>query len=117
MDLLGGIALLLGAQLLGELAARALELPVPGPVIGMALLATGLALRGHVPPGLARAADGLLRFLPLFFVPAGAGVAALSDTFSEAWLPLVAAIVVSTAVALAVTALAVRLVLALGRRR
>ena len=76
-------AILLVAQLIGESLARALQVPVPGPVIGLLLLALGLILGrrfGFVTQGslgetpLGRASDGLLRHLSLLFVPAGVGV-------------------------------------------
>src|SRR5277367_2638639 len=38
-----GFFLLLACQLVGEVLARSLALPAPGPVIGLALLALGLA--------------------------------------------------------------------------
>jgi len=38
-----GFFLLLACQLVGEVLARGLALPAPGPVIGLALLMLGLA--------------------------------------------------------------------------
>ena len=70
-------------QLLGELLARAFNLPLPGPVLGMGLLFLFLLVRGvqargtraqAVPVSLAAAADGLLGHLSLLFVPAAVGV-------------------------------------------
>ncbi len=46
--MLGAITLLLVYQLVGEVVALALELPVPGPVIGMLLLFLTLLARGSV---------------------------------------------------------------------
>jgi hypothetical protein len=51
--MIAGLATLLCCQLIGEALARWLALPVPGPVIGMALLFLALLLRGGqyaVPP-------------------------------------------------------------------
>ena len=45
-------ALIFGCQLIGELIAVATGWPVPGPVIGMALLFVGLLVHGGVPGGL-----------------------------------------------------------------
>lgn len=114
--MLAAIALILLCQLAGELVAVGLALPVPGPVLGMALLATVLALLRRIPAPVDAAADGLLRAMPLFFIPAGVGVLALGDTFRQAWLPIVVALVGSTAFALAVTALVAGGALALSRR-
>ena len=76
--------------------------------MGMALLAIALAAARRVPDGLTLVADVLLRSMPLFFIPAGVGVLALSDTFRAAWLPITVALFVSTLLAIAVTALVMK---------
>ena len=58
--MLGWLTLILCCQLAGELARLATGLPVPGPVIGMVLLFAGLMIKGAVPDGLGKVADGLL---------------------------------------------------------
>ena len=73
MNGLRGLAWLLALQSLGELLARGLKLPFPGPVIGMLLLL--LALRWPlVREPVAACADFLLSHLSLLFVPVGVGV-------------------------------------------
>ncbi len=101
------LTFLLLAQLAGEVIVRALGLPVPGPVIGLILLALIMAWRG-IPPALHETALGLLRNLSLLFVPAGVGVIRQADVLAENWLALSLALVVSTLATLAVTALAFR---------
>jgi holin-like protein len=72
---IGALAALLLCQLAGEALARAFALPIPGPVIGMALLFAALLARGRPEPApLGRTADALLTHLGLLFVPAGVGV-------------------------------------------
>jgi holin-like protein len=93
-------------QFAGEALSRLIGLPVPGPVVGLALLVlAALAL-----PGLQReveeVADLLLRHLSLIFVPAGVGVLQYLDLLRREWLPLLAVVVISTALTLAVSALA-----------
>ncbi|MBL8489801.1 MAG: CidA/LrgA family protein [Rhodocyclaceae bacterium] len=58
--MIAAITLLLLFQLAGEAIALYLALPVPGPVIGMALLFLALALRGgpEAPPPMASARRG-----------------------------------------------------------
>ena len=102
------ITLLLLCQLAGEIVAVAAGLPVPGPVIGMALLFAGLVVRGAVPDGLQVTAGGLLGNLSLLFVPAGAGVMLHLPLLADEWRPVAAAVVLSTVVTIAVTALVVR---------
>ncbi len=98
------IAVLTVCQLAGEAAAKALHLPVPGPVLGMAFLFAGLVWKGRVPEGLGKVADALLSNLSLLFVPAGVGVMLHFKLLAGEWLPLSAALIVSTLLTIGVTA-------------
>jgi holin-like protein len=99
------LALLLLCQLVGEALVVVTGAPVPGPVIGMALLFVGLVLRGGIPDGLGRVADGLLAHLSLLFVPAGVGVMVHLAMLREELLAVTVALVVSTLLTLATTGL------------
>ncbi|HEY6003178.1 MAG TPA: CidA/LrgA family protein [Anaeromyxobacter sp.] len=101
--MLSGFAVLLSFQLAGEVLSRALRLPVPGPVIGMALLLGALELRGSSEDGLRTVANGLLSHLSLLFVPAGVGVILHASRLAAEWLPIAVSLVASTAATLAVT--------------
>lgn len=102
--MIGAFATLLACQLAGEILARALHLPVPGPVIGMVLLFLGLLLRRQsAPPGLAATADALLGNLGLLFVPAGVGVVLYLPLLARDWAPLSLAVLVGTLTAIACT--------------
>src|SRR5256885_4805047 len=68
------LAILLVCQLAGELVARLLRAPVPGPVLGMLLLFVVLSARPRTSAAVENGAQALLRHLSLLFVPAGAGV-------------------------------------------
>ncbi|SJZ94164.1 CidA/LrgA family protein [Consotaella salsifontis] len=83
-------------QLAGELVVAALGLPLPGPVIGMALLFAFLVIRGSVPQGLEQAATGLLSHLTLLFIPASVGVMVHFHRIEEDALSIGIAILVST---------------------
>ncbi|WP_373862941.1 CidA/LrgA family protein [Halomonas halmophila] len=96
--------MLLACQMLGELVARGLSLPVPGPVLGMVILLVGLLVRGGVPDSLRLAGEGLLRYLTLLFVPAGVGLMVHGALIGEELLAIVPTLVGSTALTLAVTA-------------
>jgi putative effector of murein hydrolase LrgA (UPF0299 family) len=104
------LTLLLLCQLAGEAAARVAGLPVPGPVLGLVLLAAIFAWRGGVPDTVAGTATGLLQHLLLLYVPAGVGVMAHVARVEAEALALVVAILASTAATLAVTAAVFRLV-------
>ena len=107
MPVLTGLAWLLLCQTAGELLARLFQLRLPGPVVGMLLLL--LALRWpliHRP--VSAVADALLAHLSLLFVPVGVGVMAHLGLLSQYGLHMLIAIVLSTWIGLAVTALVLR---------
>ena len=106
--MLGALTLLLVFQLTGEVLAQLFALPIPGPVIGMALLFAALALRGGPSPELRDTAQNLLLHLSLLFVPAGVGVMLHFHRIGDEWLPLAASLVGSTVLTIAVTALVLR---------
>ena len=101
-------ALLLGCQLAGEVLSLFLQLPIPGPVLGMLLLFTGLLVKRGVPAPLARVTEGLLEHLSLLFVPAGVGVMLHVSLLSDQWVILSVALGVSTTLTIVVTALVMR---------
>lgn len=115
--MLRGMTVLLVCQLIGEATVRALNVPAPGPVLGMALLFAVLLWRG-APDWLDQVGQGLLRFLPLFFVPAGVGVLNHIQLMRAEWLAIAVALLVSTIITMIVTAGALMLFLRLtgGRK-
>lgn len=113
--MLEALALLLVFQLAGEALSLYFALPIPGPVIGMALLFAGLAWRGGPSQSLRDTAQGMLQHLSLLFVPAGVGVMVHFHRLAGEWLPIVVALFVSTFAAIAVSALVLR-ALAGGRQ-
>ena len=112
--MLVALTVLLLYQLFGEVLVHLLRLPVPGPVVGMLALFLTLVVRGKLPAQLRETANGILQHLSLLFVPAGTGVMVHFARVSGEWLPLVGALLASTALAIAAAALTMR---ALMRRR
>lgn len=106
--MLSALTQLLVLQLLGEVLARGLGLPVPGPVLGMLLLLAVLIWRGGVSHALQGTSQTLLQHLSLLFVPAGTGIMVHLHRVADEWLPLLLALVISTAATLVVTALVMR---------
>lgn len=98
------LTILLAAQLAGEILSRGLALPVPGPVLGMAMLAIALILRPALAQRLHPTTSGLLAHLSLLFVPAGVGVMGHLDKFGRDGLPILLTLIASTALAIAVGA-------------
>lgn len=106
--MIGAITLLLVFQLLGEVISRGLALPIPGPVIGMALLFIALTMRGGPSADLRKTAQAMLQHLSLLFIPAGTSVMLHFQRMSDEWLPLLISLVASTLITIAVTALVLR---------
>lgn len=104
------LTLLVLLQLVGDITAHLTGLPIPGPVIGLALLIALLAWRDRLAGALDATAEGLLSHLSLMLVPAGVGVVAQAALLAAHGTALALVVTVSTLVTLAVTALVFRLV-------
>ena len=85
-----GLTVILLCQLLGEVVARGLGWPLPGPVLGMLFLLVFLSLRDSVAkkvPELGKTLDstgkGLLAHLSLLFIPASVGVVQRLDVLAD----------------------------------
>jgi holin-like protein len=104
---LRGLAWLLALQSIGELLARGLGLPFPGPVVGMILLL--VALRWPlVQAPVAACADFLLSHLSLLFVPVGVGMMTHLSLIGTYGVRILVVLVLSTWIGLAVTAWALQ---------
>lgn len=99
-----GILLLL-CQLAGESIVRALDIPVPGPVLGAILMLGFLAIRRRVPENLGKTSHDLLANFSLLFVPAGTGIILHAARLEAEALALITALIGSTALTIAVAAL------------
>lgn len=98
-----GLTFLIGFQLLGELTVQLLDVPVPGPVVGMLYLFVWLRVRRvGDDAAVVRAGSGLLRHLQLMFVPAGVGVTVYLSDLADSWLPILVAMLGSWLISIAV---------------
>lgn len=111
MIALQGLAILLLLQAAGEALAHALQLPFPGPVLGMILVFPVLQV-ARLRASIQAAADLLLTHLSLLFVPVGVGVITHLDLISTYGIRLFCVIVLSTWIGMAVTAITLRKLLA-----
>jgi holin-like protein len=112
---IGALCLLLGCELAGEALRYAARLPVPGPVMGMLLLAVILIISRRrpsdaigecdPPPALDRVSEFLISNMGVLFVPAGVGVITQASVLRAEWLPILVGVLGSTLVGLVVTAL------------
>ena len=107
--MLSALTQLLIFQLAGEVIARGLNLPLPGPVLGMLLLFVALAVRGGPGHELQTTSQNLLQHLSLLFVPAGTGIMVHLHRVADEWVALLLSLLVSTFATLVITALAMKL--------
>ena len=110
--MLRAFAILLGCQLAGETMARALAVPMPGPVLGLIMLVLLLFAgerRHRVDSAtvddtwLGKVSNGLLAVLGILFVPAGVGVIQNLGVLGQYGAALAATLLVSTVLTLVVT--------------
>lgn len=100
-----GLIILIFFQLIGELIARVLLLPIPGAVLGMVFLFITLLKFRSLYSHLGASAHFLMRWMSLFFIPAGVGVVALLDKVKSEAVPLFLVLTLGTMITLWVTAL------------
>jgi len=108
MTALHGLVILLLCQSAGEVLSRGLQLPLPGPVVGMLLCLPLLATVQAVRAPIEAITQPLLQHLSLLFVPVGVGVILHLPLLAQHGLAIALALVVSTLCGLAVTALVLR---------
>lgn len=112
--LIAGLVQILIFQGFGELVSKFIFPAIPGPVFGLILLLAFLGLRGRVNDSLAFVADGFSQHLGLLFVPAAVGVVLFLPQLRANFFGIFAALLVSVAASIAVTALVLK---ALDRER
>ncbi len=101
--MLWSFGVLLVCQALGEVLHVVTGLPIPGTIWGIGLLLAWLcAIRRTTGPDTLPAADALLPYLGLFFVPPGVLALRELGRLPGAWAPLALAILVSSVLTLAV---------------
>ena len=115
--MLWAITALLAFQLAGEALVAWLQIPAPGPVVGMGLLLAALIIRGGAPKALAETSKGVLNHLSLMFVPAGVGVTLHLTVLADAGAAIGAALVFSTLAAIAITGLTMTWAIRLSKRK
>jgi holin-like protein len=103
------IALIIAIWKLGELLAHVSTLPVPGSVIGMALLLVMLRCKIIALPSVKRGADVFLAEMLLFFVPAVLAVLDHPEFLGWLGVKLLLAILVGTVIVMTCTALTMEL--------
>ena len=114
MDLLLQFTILLGVSFAGELLAELLPLPIPAGIYGLLLLLLGLVTKIIPLARVKQAGDFLIAIMPVLFIGPAVALIEQLDALRALAVPLVLAIVVSTAVVMTVTG---RLAQAVIRRK
>ncbi|MFC3884322.1 CidA/LrgA family protein [Bacillus songklensis] len=96
--------------LLGEGIVRLFHLPVPGSIIGLAILFLLLQLKIIKLSWIEKGGNLLLANLLLFFIPAVVGLINYTDVIKQYGIQIMAVIVVSTVLVMSVTGLVAELV-------
>ena len=91
--------------LVGETAAKALKLTIPGNVVGMILLFLALRCKMISLKSVKPAVDSLLKHMVLFFIPYGVGLMVYPELILQHWKALGIIVILSTTVTLLITAL------------
>lgn len=110
--MIASLSVILICQLIGEVIVRGLRVPVPGPVVGLALLFVVLITRDRFPimargplrdNAVEGTAKGMLAHLSLLFVPAGVGVVQQLDLLTQHGVVIFVILAASVLVTLVVT--------------
>jgi holin-like protein len=106
---IAGLVEILLFQGLGEVVSRFVLPLIPGPVIGLILLLAWLQIRKGVPARVQAVASALVQHLGLLFVPAAVGVVMYWPHLKSNAGAVIAALVVSVVLTIAVSAIVLRI--------
>jgi holin-like protein len=116
MKLLRQVGIISGICFLGEMLHWLFKLPIPGNVLGMALLFTGLCSGLIKLEMIEEVSNFLLDHLTFFLIPAGVGIIAALDIVKGKWVAFIATCIITTVLIMIVTGHTIQL-LQKGRRR
>lgn len=103
-----GLTLLLVFQIIGNVLELMFHLPIPGAVVGMFLLLLCLISIDSLAEYVRPIALVLISYLAVLFVPAGVGIVLHVERIKTEWLAITASLVISTALAIITSSLAIK---------
>jgi holin-like protein len=83
--MVNGLIVLIAFLFAGDITSKALELPVPGGIIGMLFMLIALMIRGKVDEPIDFTSRNLIAYIGLLFVPAGVGISQYFDLLAQEW--------------------------------
>jgi holin-like protein len=104
MNFINGLTLLLVCQLLGEVLSRLLQIPIPGPVLGMLLLFLSLFFFKKTKRLVNKSSSAILSHLSLLFIPAGVGLMTHFSRLEQVWMPISVALFFGAIISFVATA-------------
>lgn len=111
------MAVLVLFQYVGHVLSGWLGIPVPAPLMGMALLLLALCVLGRLPRKLGTLSGWLVGHLMLLFIPPVAAIMTQAERISAEWLPFLAASMGGVAITIVATAATLRFMLKRQRDR
>src|SRR6202171_5425069 len=109
-SMIAGLVRILFFQGLGELVSHFLLTLIPGPVVGLVLLLGWFTVRKSIAGDVDTVATALVQNLGLLFVPAAVGVVMFWPQLRTHAVAVVAALVVSAVLTIAVSALVLKII-------
>ena len=100
MDIYKEFMYILIFSVLGEMIAKAINLPFPGSVIGMLLLFLSLELKIISLNKIEKVGNFLLANLAILFIPAGVGIMTKFNLIKNIWLSFLLLNVITTIISL-----------------
>lgn len=111
------ILLVLFCLLLGEGIVYTTGIKVPPSILGMLFLFLFLKVGIYKESWIKEIAELLLKYLPLFFVPAGVGIMAYLGKIAQNWVGILTASLISFLLVLVVTGWTHQVLRNLGKRK
>ena len=111
MKYLRQFLIILLISFVGEILNYFIDLPIPGSIYGMIILFILLELKIVKAEQVRETSVFLIAVMPLMFIPAGVGLLEKWGLISGIWLPLIATIVISTIIVMAVTGIVTQFVI------
>jgi len=108
-------AIILMVTYLGEIISKLIEVPIPGPIIGMLIFLILLERKIIKLDQVEKASKLLLLYLPLFFIPPGVKLMSALDLLNGNILKIFLLMVITTALTMGMTGLTVQYLI--NRRR
>ena len=117
MNFINGLTLLLVYQLLGEVLSRLLQIPIPGPVLGMLLLFLTLFFFTKTKRTVSGSSNAILSHLSLLFIPAGVGLMTHFSRLEQVWVPISIALFFGAIISFVATAWLMQLTICLMNKK